>query len=553
MMEFKNKSVFILIKSFFFTTFFFLSVPGIFPQEAFIPNEDSNNVSTELVILPEEISNHENSAKVLKLSLKEAVKTVIENNLTVQNAKLEMIKTDSGVYKNESKFTWTATAEATSFKTNLPYNAVNIITGTRTSNDKFAVGIEKQFETGTYFRLEASSVRFDSNAFEDPIKSPAAFSFMAIPPLYTGAVTVKLSQELLKYSFGKNEKNIQKIMQTQSMYQRDQLVFQLTNLVAQTLVDYWSLSISDAAVKTFEKLYKSAENIKNLTNRKQAIGLSERFEMGQWNSLLSSVSGQLEQSKLDRDIAKRKMKRILNADPASEISGVTDLAEEIPANIDIDKDLEYAYSKRIDLKNLSRQIEVAKLELENSEAEDMPSFKVTGTYSTKAQTLISPQENFLSLNNGINTFKYPEARGEFNFSYPLWDKGIKADIRDKKTNLQQLETSESDLRKEIKDELKTRYDAIYSSYNVLKSAMKSQAEIEKFAKGVFAQFAQGKYTSIAVKNAFDSVAQAELGTIQARINFNINLLRYDLSKNYIFEKYEIDTDKIIEEMLKRKN
>ena len=53
---------------------------------------------------------------------------------------------------------------------------------------------------------EVSTIRFDSNALENPYTTPSAFAFLGVKPLYTGAVSVKLSQELLKYSFGRTEK-----------------------------------------------------------------------------------------------------------------------------------------------------------------------------------------------------------------------------------------------------------------------------------------------------------------------------------------------------------
>lgn len=65
------------------------------------------------------------------------------------------------------------------------------------------------------------------------------------------------------------------------------------------------------------------------------------------------------------------------------------------------------------------------------------------------------------------------------------------------------------------------------------------------------RFRQGRYTAVNVKNALDSLANTELAVTQAKINFNINLVRYELAKNSLFEKYGLDLYSILEEVEKR--
>lgn len=491
----------------------------------------------------------------LRLSLEDAVKNVLENNLTVKNAKMEIAKSDSATIKNSSKFVWKAFGDITVFQNVLPINNTTLIAGNRTSQDKIAAGLEKQYESGTYLNLEASSTRFDANAFEGDIGLIfPAFSRLAIRPLYTGAFTVKISQELYKYSFGKVEKNTEKILRTKAVIERDQLVFLLSNLVTKTLVDYWALSIQESSVITIQKLVSNAKFIQGVTIRKRGLGLAEQFEVNLWNSVVSNLESQLEKAKTDRDIARRELKRILSLDSKIEITGITDLNEILPSDLNFPKDLETALNKRVDLKNLKRSIENSKLLKENAEEEDNPSIKFTATYSTRAQTLYSPQENyFLNNNYGISTFKFPEARGEVAVSYPLWDEGIKEEIRESKVNLAQLIQREADLRKEIETDLQNRLDSIYTSHNNLEISKKNLEETTKYYKGITEKFSQGRYTAGNLKTALDSLAQAELGVIQNKVNFNINLIRYELTKNTLFEKYGIDSEAIVNEIVMRSN
>ncbi|MDX1961454.1 MAG: TolC family protein [Leptospiraceae bacterium] len=495
---------------------------------------------------------------IAKINLSDAVKSVIKNNLTVKNAILEILKTDSPILKNTSKFNWKLVGDITSVKISNPDNNNNFFIGTKLTQDKIAAGIEKQFETGTYFYSEVSTLRFDSNAFEQGndgfrnlTNSASGFSRLGIPPLYTNALTFKITQELWKYSFGKTEKNTQKILQNNAVLDKERTVFLLTNIVAKVLIDYWTLSILDSAVKTFEELSKNAKNIRDITKQKRGIGIAEAFEVNQWNSIVANIESQLEKAKLERDTAKRNLKRILGIDSKLEVQGVTELVETIPEGINYEKDLEYALNKRIDVKNYIRQRENARLKLDNAQEEDAPSIKVSASWSSRSQNFISPQYGFTNGTNGVPTNKFPEIIGDFTVSYPLWDKGVKAGIDEAKINVAQLNEEEKALRNEIAVELKNRIDAIESSYRTLDISKKTNEETRKFYNGLYEKFRVGRFNATQVKNALDALTQSELGLIQTRVNFNINLIRYDLVKNSIFEKYGIDTDKELEEIVKR--
>lgn len=86
-----------------------------------------------------------------------------------------------------------------------------------------------------------------------------------------------------------------------------------------------------------------------------------------------------------------------------------------------------------------------------AEDEDMPSLKLSGTASSRAQSLISPQDNYYLGNyNGIRSWKYPEYRADITLSYPLWDKGVKTSIRDAQVNIKEMARYGSCIKKKLK-------------------------------------------------------------------------------------------------------
>lgn len=500
--------------------------------------------------IPEEKINPDK--KVLHLTIAQAIEQVIENNIIVQNAKLEIVKADTPELKNQSRFTWKALAGIQSAKQYFPDNRNNLFLGTQRQNDKISAGIEKQFKTGTYFKTEISTVRFDTNAFENPYNpQTAAFSSLATKPMYTGAVSFTLSQELLKYGFGRTEEDKEKLLKNQTLLVRENYINILTQLVVKILVDYWSLGIIDSQIATFEKVLKNTEEIRRLTVRKQSLGLSEGFEVNQWNQAYLRASSQLEKSKVDRLEAERNLVRILNVDPSSSVAGVTDLSESLPIGIDREKDKAYALKNRIDYLMLQRQKEMARLALANANDEDHPSLKASVAYSSIGQNFISPQEAYIARQNGITSLRFPQISAELKMSYPLWDKAAKAGINEAEVNQKLIEIQLSNLEQEITQEIDTRYEMVVSSHALLEDLKKTKKETEIFYYGLMDRFRQGRFTAVNVKNALDSLAQAELGVTQARINFNINLVRYELAKNSLFEKYGVDLYTILAEVEKK--
>ncbi len=540
----------------YYKTFLILAV---FPL-AILPESDFSEQMRRLQLsdweggvgasLPSSISSTDRP--VLRLTIADAIEQVIENNIIVQNAKLEIVKADTPELKNQSKFSWKALAGVQSARQIFPDNRNNIFGGTKRSQDKISAGIEKQFRSGTYFKTEVSTIRFDTNAFEDPFNPlTSSFSALATKPMYTGALSFTLSQELLKYGFGRTEADKEKLLRNQTILTRENYISILTQLVVKVLVDYWSLGIVDSQISTYEKVLKNTEEIRNLTRKKQAIGLSESFEVNQWNQAYLKTESALEKAKVDRLEAERNLVRILNVDTGSSIAGVTDLSESLPATFNLEEDKKYALLHRIDYLILKRQKEIALLALSTSEDEDVPSLNASLGYSSINQNFLSPQESFIARQRGVTSFNFPQISAELNMSYPLFDLGVKANIRDAKANLQSLDLQLSNLEQEIQQDIDNRHDQLQASYLLLQDFKKTKKENEIFYEGLLNRFRQGRFTALNVKNALDALAQSELGVTQAKINFNINLVRYELAKNSLFEKYGVDLYQILDEVEKR--
>jgi outer membrane protein TolC len=157
--------------------------------------------------------------------------------------------------------------------------------------------------------------------------------------------------------------------------------------------------------------------------------------------------------------------------------------------------------------------------------------------------------NFSNKNQGIASQNYPVKSGSVEFSYPILDKGVQAGIRDAEIQKRQASLEEQDLVKQVADDVKNKLDLVKSSHKIYENAKITEEESQKYYNGVLRSFQQGRFNAVAVKNALDAWVQDQLSLIRAKVDYNINLHRYYVAKNSLFEVYKIDKNKLVPENL----
>lgn len=484
-------------------------------------------------------------ASGVKLTIDEAIAMALENDPKILKKKLELANIARDEMRNQGKYSWRVVAGAKIDQSRVPFNQSTILSGTKSQTNEYNMGLEKLFSTGTYFKASVGSKRFDSNAFEDQFRTPAGFGALGIGPLYTGSVNATIAQDLLKNAFGYKERKTEEILENNTQILKEQLEQELSNLVVTSLVDYWDYSVKNHTVATFEQLLANTKNIRNLTIRKQALGLSESFEVNQWNALLAQAESQLQKAIVDKDEAKRKLLRTLNLPESTDFSETTPLVEDLPQALDYKKDLDYAYKHRADFINTKRKKENAELAMSIAKNDALPTLKVAGTMGYQAQNLESAQRNFTDRKQGVGSQLYPVQQGSLDFSYPIGDKGVQAGIRDAEIQKRQALLEEEDIVKVVADDVKTKIDVLKASHKIYKNAEVTEQESRRYYSGVLRSFQQGRFNAVSVKNALDSLVQDQLNLVRTKVDFNINLHRYYVSKNSLFEEYKIDRDKLV--------
>ena len=523
--------------------FFILGPVGLF----FFSFSSFSPFPADLLAEQNPSSQNENKAKKLSaksLSMRALIRLVLDKSDPVRIRQLEILKSDTDLRKSNSIYAPTLEGGLQKQVTKKRYTN-SFTSGDTTEVTRAYIKAKKLFSSGTYFETEAADNYVSSEEVNNPAFSNINSGGDIFSPakLHTTNLSIVLRQELLRNAFGYNFRRNVKIQQSKAQIQRQNLIYDLSALVVNTMIDFWQLAIAQENTRTSRRLLENTRRVRAITVRKRRLGLAEAFEIKQWNALLSQAQTRLEESSLRYDNLERSLLRILNLSPKQKLNTSSKLKAVLPANINFEKDLKLAYRTRPDYKSMQLQKENAKKALEIAGNQLLPSLSVGARYTGQG---FDPKA---SKAYGHSTAgKYPEYSFDFKIEYPLWDEGRKVEKRNAKINLRQLEIQEKQLRRQIRDEIKQGIQEIKVAHNRVLHSKDALASNRAYYNGLLRRYRQGRFSATAVKNALDTLVQSEQGLTESMVNFNIALVRYALRCNTLFKQYNIDIDKVVDRM-----
>lgn len=496
-------------------------------------------------VYPQEKKNQSQFRKKSKqsgLSMKELITLVLDRSDLVRIQQLEILKFDTALRKSNSVYAPVLESALQRQVTKNRYTN-SFTSGNTRETTKAYIKAKKLFRSGTYFETELS----DTYTSSEEVSNPAFSNISSAPDMFTPAklhstnLGIVLRQELLKNAFGYNSRRNEKIQQSKAQIQRYNLVYALSSLVTNTMIDFWKLLIAQENIRTSKRLLQNTRKVRAITVRKSRLGLAESFEIKQWKALFLQAKTRLEESRLAHDNLERRLLRTLNLSSKRKLKTPGGLRTALPADLDFERDLKLAYDTRPDYKAVQLQRKNAKMLLEIAENQLLPSLSLGARYRGQGFDQEASQAYEHSTSG-----KYPDYSFDFKIEYPLWDEGLQAEKRNAKINLRQIEIQEKQLRLQIRNELEDARQEIQLAHQRLLYSKEALLSNRAYYNGLLRRYRQGRFSATALKNALDTLVQSEQGLMEAMVNFNISLLRYSLHCNTLFKKYGIDIDKVVD-------
>ena len=254
------------------------------------------------------------------LTLQQAIASTVQNNLGVQQARLEEAMTQSDIIQAEAVFDTVLFAKGGYERSNIPQPTLDLSGGGGGSfllnpradqkNANLESGFEQRFATGANL---AVSTRMQRQEFTDPNDQ------ISPNPSYLNSVNLTLSQPLLR-NFG-TDVNLASLRLARNQDRRALQLLRrsLLESVARTEALYWQVFVARARLVSAEWLLKVGEDVRTLLERRRQYDTS----LAQYADAVSKVEDRrasVIRSQRDLQRAVNELKRAMN-DPRLPVGG----------------------------------------------------------------------------------------------------------------------------------------------------------------------------------------------------------------------------------------
>jgi hypothetical protein len=480
----------------------------------------------------------------LKITLSQAIEWAVKQNYDMLAVSYEVAMLDTQYNQFLKKFaTQLAVEGGGAYARNVP--SMKTFAGEDVKQGKVSAMVAKNFLSGT---TVAGGVSYEY----DDIKrrgglTGSLFGGMSGPANpHKPGIFISVQQELLKNAFGINDRMVQEIIKNESKKQKDKIVFQLSLIIVQVIGEYWPTVMGKVSLENAELQVRETKKVRDITARNAGYGLTDDYTLNMYNSMLAGAEAKMAMARQKYRESLRSFLTTINVDESTDVTGTAVFSNKYPA-INIDEALKTAYQKRADYQNALRDVESAKSGIKIAASNALPSLVAEISGKMDAEN-----KNFGgALRDDLGKVKYPAIQGKLKMTYPLGDNELYIQERNARFRMKQAELQLDKYKRTVKDDIMNSTDNIESSYRLYQKAMEARKQSELFYQGMLRDLRLGRLNSAIAKNGLDALVQSREMELQSLVGYNISLLQFDVARNILFEKYNIDVDKYIPKDIKK--
>ena len=200
------------------------------------------------------------------LSLRDISRLALENNIDMQIARYDAYIQRTKNMDTKSIFDTVLNAQANYLDDQS--KASSIFSGTKTSINKYNVGLSKKLSSGTTVGLDMSDARTFNNS-----------SFTALSPAHEAAAKISLKQPLGSNFFGLVDRAQIKVTTLDVLNSDHQALNRIEQTLAQVQTVYWQLVLAYNELNIAREMLKKAERLQTVFEDKSKTGLMEEAEV----------------------------------------------------------------------------------------------------------------------------------------------------------------------------------------------------------------------------------------------------------------------------------
>jgi outer membrane protein TolC len=475
----------------------------------------------------------------MKITLGQAIEWAVKQNFDMLSVSYEVAMVDTMYQQFQKKFAPLLSLEGGGMYARYP-PSMQMLYGIDEKRIDAKASIYKNFPSGTTIigglTHEYSDLSRDKTA---NLVIPGITQAMGPSKAHKPAVFLTVQQELLKNAFGINDRKMEKILKNSEKMKKEAVIFQLSLVIVKVIGEYWTVVMNKVSLENAELQVKETRKVRNITARNVRYGLADNFSLNYYNALVAGAEARVAAARQRYRNSLRSFLTTINVEDNVDVTGIAVFSNKYP-EINAEEALKAAYRKRSDYRNALLNLETAEMMLKVSKNERLPSI-------IAELNLASRTENRSFGSSYGDTFKgkYPAIEGRLKLSYPLYDKDLKTKERNARFRVKQAKIQLDKYRRVVKDDIVAKIEEIETSYFLYRKAMEARKQSELFYKRMLGSLRRGRLNSALVKNGLDALVMSREQELQALVYYNISLLQYDVARNELFDKYQIEIEKYI--------
>jgi outer membrane protein TolC len=320
----------------------------------------------------------------------------------------------------------------------------------------------------------------------------------------------------------------------------------LSVVVVQVVGEYWETVVAKVSLENAELQVRETKKVRDITARNAGYGLADDFQLNTYNMMLAVAEAKLAMARQKYRESLRSFLSTINMDENMDVTGTAIFSNKYQA-FNLEEALKTAYDKRADYRNAVLALENARMSSEMATNNALPS--LTAVVQGKVS---GENDSYIGSYGDIGQFKYPAIEGRLKMSYPLGDKEVYTTERNARFKVKQCEIQLDKSKRKVKDDIMNSTDGIDTSYRFYQKSVEARKQAEMAYQGMLRDLRLGRLNSAVVKNMLDGLIQTRDMELGAVVMYNVSLLQFDVARNILFEKYNIDVDKYIPKDIKKK-
>jgi outer membrane protein len=461
------------------------------------------------------------------LSLDEAVRLALQNNLGLRSAQLNPEIQALGISQAEAAFrpVLSSTLGLNNAKTQ---STSQLDGGARITTER------NTFNFGLGQALPWGGGRIGANF--NNARTVTDNIFATRNPSYNSILSLSYTQPLLSGRRTDNQRNALSTQRLQQRISEIQLRAESEAVANQVRVAYWSLrsQIEQIAIQV-QNLAQANALLENNRARVRA-GTMVELDLAQAEVQVANAEQALLNARIQWQAQELALKRLLisgTEDPLwTETLNPTDLPSFETREVDVRAAVGEALAQRMDLQQQRQARDVAALNLEVTRDNRLPDLSLTAGYSLQGvggdlyarsglggePQLVQPG-GFRDGIDAIRNLDVPTLNVSLNFSYPLGMQAGRANLERARLQLRQTDLAIQSQELAIEAEVTNAGLAVNNAFLQVEAARKSREAAERSLEAELIRFGVGVATNFQVVSAQDAMTAARLAELRAVIGY----------------------------------